>query len=123
MAFSSLVILHLVATSFNVFHARGITFTVGDLDGWSPFTNFSNWLQGKEFHVGDVLDFNYPKGAHTVMQVNSNAYEECIKDTHIRQFTNGNDSMLLTEATQMWFICGVSNHCENGQKLTINVTP
>ncbi|XP_021667253.2 mavicyanin [Hevea brasiliensis] len=118
-----MVVPHLLATYLNVLHAIGATHIVGDTDGWTLFTNSSNWVQGKEFHVGDVLEFNYEKGLHNVMQVNSTAYEGCIKDTYMGLFTGGNDSLFLSEVGRIWFICGVSDHCENGQKLTINVVP
>ncbi|OAY58881.1 basic blue protein [Manihot esculenta] len=122
-SFSSMVVVYFLATYLNVLHAIATPHVVGGIDGWTLFTNSSNWVQGKEFHVSDVLEFNYERGLHNVMQVNSTAYEGCIKDTYIGLFTSGNDSLVLSEVGQMWFICGVSDHCELGQKLTINVIP
>ncbi|XP_057967020.1 mavicyanin [Malania oleifera] len=109
--------------SFGTRNVNGATYTVGDSYGWTLFINSSNWAQGKEFHVGDILVFNYEKGFHNVMQVNTTAYEHCIKDPNMGLFTSGGDSLPLAEVGQMSYICGVDDHCENGQKLSINVVP
>jgi len=66
--------------------------------------------------------FNYESSLHNVLQVDSTVYKNCIKDSYIQRFTSGNDSVILEEGGA-WFICGVDDHCENGQKLHINVTP
>ncbi|KAI4352030.1 hypothetical protein L6164_006320 [Bauhinia variegata] len=99
------------------------THIVGDTYGWTDSTNFSSWTAGKEFHVGDLLVFNYDNMVHNVLQVNSTAYEGCIKDTYAEKFDGGNDTLLLSEVGKYWFICGVSDHCENGQKLGIVAIP
>lgn len=67
--------------------------------------------------------FNYEEHVHSVMRVNSTAYEDCIKDPYISLFASGSDSVVLSEVGRSWYICGVGDHCENGQKLSINVVP
>lgn len=74
-------------------------------------------------HCCPVTVFNYEKGSHNVMQVNSTAYTSCIKDAYISLSNSGNDSLVLSEPGEIQYICGVGDHCENGQKLTINVVP
>ncbi|QCD92435.1 Protein Networked NET [Vigna unguiculata] len=101
---------------------EGENYLVGDSYGWIDFVDFNNWCDGKEFHVGDVLVFNYDSSQHNVLQVDSRVYESCIKDSYMKRFTSGNDSIILKKGGA-WFICGVDDHCENGQKLHINVTP
>ncbi|KAL9437840.1 hypothetical protein AB3S75_023666 [Citrus x aurantiifolia] len=119
-----MIMLCLVLAAFlNMLQVRGATHIVGDRDGWSLFADSNNWTQGKEFHVGDVLVFNYEEHVHSVMQVNSTAYEDCIKDPYISLFASGSDSVVLSEVGRSWYICGVGDHCENGQKLSINVAP
>ncbi|XP_047180376.1 blue copper protein isoform X2 [Vigna umbellata] len=104
--YSSVIMFYLfLITSFIVPHAKGENYIVGDSYGWIDFVDFNNWCDGKEFHVGDVL-----------------VYESCIKDSYMKKLTSGNDSIVL-EKGGAWFICGVDDHCENGQKLHINVTP
>ncbi|KAG5398430.1 hypothetical protein IGI04_020245 [Brassica rapa subsp. trilocularis] len=102
--------------------SEGANHTVGDSSGWELLTNYTNWTQGREFHVGDVLVFNYNKDEHNVMQVNSTAYADCGRDNYISLFTNGNDSIIISEVGEHWFICAMYDHCENGQKLSINAT-
>ncbi|KAK2654829.1 hypothetical protein Ddye_014685 [Dipteronia dyeriana] len=122
--YSNMIILYLVlAASLNILEARGATHVIGGSDGWTLFTGSTNWTKGKEFHVGDILVFNYKSELHNVMQVNSSGYEDCIKEPYIRVFTSGSDSLVLSEVGQFWYICGVGDHCENGQKLSINVVP
>ncbi|OAP01669.1 hypothetical protein AXX17_AT3G18700 [Arabidopsis thaliana] len=109
--------------------SEGTEHIVGDSNGWELFTNYTNWTQGREFHVGDVLGnfsnslFNYKSDQHNVMQVNSTAYTDCGLDNYTTLFTKGNDSIILSEVGKLWFICGVDDHCVNGQKLSINVAP
>ncbi|KAJ7975348.1 Blue copper protein [Quillaja saponaria] len=120
--FSIVLFFICLAAYINMLNARE-THIVGDGGGWSLFTDSNNWAEGKEFHVGDFLVFNYESGLHNVLQVNSTAYEGCIKDPYIQIFNSGNDSLLLSEVDRIWFICGVTDHCENGQKLSIIVVP
>ncbi|OIW16079.1 hypothetical protein TanjilG_04614 [Lupinus angustifolius] len=106
--------------SINLLYAKGEMYTVGDIYGWNDFFDFNNWSDGKEFHVGDILVFNYESSLHNVLQVDYKAYDGCITDSYIQRFNNGNDSVVLKEG-RAWFICGVENHCQNGQKLNITV--
>ncbi|KAL1202692.1 Mavicyanin [Cardamine amara subsp. amara] len=121
---STMTILSIIFSLFSLMlKSEGANHIVGDSSGWELLTNFTNWTQGREFHVGDVLVFNYNKDQHNVMQVNSTAYSDCGRDNYISIFTKGNDSVIISEAGEHWFICGVNNHCENGQKLSIDVAP
>ncbi|CAN6925633.1 unnamed protein product [Brassica oleracea var. botrytis] len=106
----------------------GSNHIVGDSSGWELYTNYTNWTQGREFHVGDVLVFNYNRDQHNVMQVNSTAYVDCGRDNYISLFNKGNDSIVISsgyptstisEVGEHRFICAVDGHCENGQKLII----
>ncbi|KAF3585408.1 hypothetical protein F2Q69_00031326 [Brassica cretica] len=141
--FSSLMILSAIFSLTSLMlKSEGANHTVGDSSGWELLTNYTNWTQGREFHVGDVLEamivvsnsilakichssstvFNYNKDQHNVMQVNSTAYADCGRDNYISLFTNGNDSIIISEVGEHCFICAMYDHCENGQKLSINAT-
>ncbi|CAN6892571.1 unnamed protein product [Brassica oleracea] len=121
--FSSLMILSAIFSLTSLMlKSEGANHTVGDSSGWELLTNYTNWTEGREFHVGDVLVFNYNKDQHNVMQVNSTAYADCGRDNYISLFTNGNDSIIISEVGEHWFICAMYDHCENGQKLSINAT-
>lgn len=55
--FSSLVFLlsSIFSLSSLMLTSEGTNHTVGDSSGWELLTNYTNWTQGREFHVGDVL--------------------------------------------------------------------
>ncbi|RDX93222.1 hypothetical protein CR513_24546, partial [Mucuna pruriens] len=113
---SSIIMFYLCLTAtFILLYAKGEIYIVG----WDDFFDCNNWCDGKEFHVGDVLVFNYESSHHNVLQVDSTAYENCTKDSYTHRFNSGNDSVVLKEGGA-WFLCGVEDHCENGQKLQVN---
>lgn len=54
--FSSLSVLSAIfSLSSLMLISEGTEHIVGDSTGWELFTNYTNWTEGKEFHVGDVL--------------------------------------------------------------------
>ncbi|CAH2053453.1 unnamed protein product [Thlaspi arvense] len=121
---SCLIILSIIFSLCSLMlKSEGANHIVGDSSGWELLANFTSWTQGREFHVGDVLVFNYNRDQHNVMQVNSTAYADCGRDNYISLFTKGNDSIVISEVGEHWFICAVDDHCENGQKLSIDVVP
>uniref|UniRef100_A0A7N0VC01 Phytocyanin domain-containing protein n=1 Tax=Kalanchoe fedtschenkoi TaxID=63787 RepID=A0A7N0VC01_KALFE len=67
--------------------------------------------------------FNYEQGAHNVMQVNSTGFEACLTESNTGLYTSGNDSVHLLNEGQFWYICGLDDHCDLGQKLSIHVVP
>ncbi|KAH7571679.1 hypothetical protein ACOSQ2_014633 [Xanthoceras sorbifolium] len=97
-------------------------FVVGDEKGWTINFDYQAWADGKDFRVGDILVFNYPVGAHTVLKVNGTGFEDCIKLPASEALTSGKDEIVLGAPGRKWYICGVGKHCENaGQKLFITV--
>lgn len=42
-SFSSMVVVYFLATYLNVLHAIATPHVVGGIDGWTLFTNSSNW--------------------------------------------------------------------------------
>ncbi|KAF9587017.1 hypothetical protein IFM89_039703 [Coptis chinensis] len=109
--------------SLSLSTTRGETHLVGDDEGWTQFPNFTYWAKGKSFHVGDTLVFSYAQELHNVVQVNGTSYEDCIMEPNLGVLQSGNDSITVAEVGQLWYICGVEDHCKNGQKLTIEVLP
>ncbi|XP_077210094.1 cupredoxin superfamily protein [Tasmannia lanceolata] len=99
-------------------------FIVGGEDGWTAGVDYAAWANGKKFFVGDVLVFNYAKGAHTVVKVNGTGFSACQTSPNSGVFTSGNDKITLLTPGNKWYICGVSNHCSYyNQKLKITVMP
>ncbi|KAJ8476884.1 hypothetical protein OPV22_020611 [Ensete ventricosum] len=103
-----------------LFHHLEITaakeFTVGDSDGWD--FNVGNWPDGKSFTAGDVLVFNYAKGAHNVVVVDADGYNSCTAKSGSKTYTSGNDKITLTKGTS-YFICSFTGHCDAGMKIKI----
>ncbi|XWS64875.1 hypothetical protein CRYUN_Cryun05aG0041700 [Craigia yunnanensis] len=97
-------------------------FKVGGDEGWKLGVNYQDWAKGKQFIVGDTLVFNYKTGAHSVYKVNGTDFQNCNVPSNksLGSFT-GNDTIKLAAAGNKWYICGISGHCEGGQKLNITV--
>ncbi|GMN32463.1 hypothetical protein TIFTF001_003689 [Ficus carica] len=99
-----------------------VEFIVGDEAGWTINFDYQAWAQGKEFHVGDKLVFQYPQGAHNVFKVNGTGFQQCAAPAGTVALNSGNDVITLATPGRKWYICGVGKHCEVGnQKLFINV--
>ncbi|XP_059286137.1 umecyanin-like [Lycium ferocissimum] len=102
----------------------GRTYTVGDSSGWQTPPNgavtFSNWANQHTFVVGDVLEFNFQTGVHTAARVNKNAFDTCNTANPIDNETDGPADFTLDTTGEYYFICTI--HCNQGQKLAINVT-
>ncbi|KAL6124350.1 hypothetical protein ACLB2K_076863 [Fragaria x ananassa] len=53
-------------------------YIVGDDQGWNSGVDYYSWMDGKTFHVGDSLVFNYVPGDHNVVvAANSDVYDKC----------------------------------------------
>ncbi|XP_049414266.1 umecyanin-like [Solanum stenotomum] len=102
----------------------GRTYIVGDSLGWQTPPNgvvtFSNWANQHTFVVGDILEFNFNSGVHTATRVNKNAFDSCNAANPIDNETNGPAKFTLNATGDYYFICTI--HCNQGQKLTVNVT-
>ncbi|XP_020684444.1 chemocyanin-like [Dendrobium catenatum] len=83
-------------------------FIVGDGQGWDFDVN--NWPNGKTFHSGNILEFKYQKGNHTVVKVDANGYANCKTDNGLT-FDSGDDHIKLVRGTH-YFICGIADHCK-----------
>ncbi|KAL8139565.1 hypothetical protein V2J09_005586 [Rumex salicifolius] len=102
---------------------KGEVYKVGDSDGWTTIghVDYRRWASTKIFRIGDVVVFNYIPQFHNVMQVNHVAYKACNASFPISTHTSGNDSITINSHGHHFFLCGVPGHCQNGQKLDINV--
>ncbi|KAJ0013172.1 hypothetical protein Pint_20067 [Pistacia integerrima] len=123
MGLSPVFVLLLVVAAFGPMITSAKDFLVGDQSGWTVGFDYQGWAHGKEFHVGDRLVFNYPAGAHNVYKVNGTDFQSCNVPLEGAPLTSGNDTIVLATSGKKWYICGVSNHCDQGQKLVITVQP
>ncbi|XP_077247806.1 blue copper protein 1a-like [Tasmannia lanceolata] len=99
-------------------------FIVGGDKGWTVgVVDYQAWADGEEFHIGDKLVFNYPPGKHTVCKVDGVAFKSCTVPPANMTLTTGKDIVTLASTGKKWYICGVGQHCANGQKFSITVKP
>ncbi|KAH7549526.1 hypothetical protein JRO89_XS13G0045200 [Xanthoceras sorbifolium] len=124
MGSSSFFIIFAIAACF-VPSILAIEHLVGDDKGWTTNFDYQTWAQGKEFHVGDKLVFNYPSQAHSVLRISDeSSFKQCSKPDGVLALTSGNDVITLATPGKKWYICGVGKHCEAAnQKLAITVLP
>ncbi|URE43013.1 Plastocyanin-like domain [Musa troglodytarum] len=96
-------------------------YTVGDSSGWALNVDYSSWISGKSFVVGDKLVFKYSASQHNVETVNATAYNACSSSSPISTGNTGQTTITLDASGKHYFICGISNHCSQGMKLEVDV--
>ncbi|KAI3694448.1 hypothetical protein L1987_77413 [Smallanthus sonchifolius] len=68
--------------------------------------------------------FIYPPGEHNVIEVDKEAFDNCIVPPAAKVLTSGQDNIKLDAPGTRWFICGIGQHCkEHGMKIQIDVSP
>ncbi|TXG62503.1 hypothetical protein EZV62_009497 [Acer yangbiense] len=120
MAMAAALLILLLATPAAVF---AVDHTVGDTSGWSQSVDYTSWVSGKTFSVGDFLVFTYG-GTHKVEVVTKSDYDSCTitPSNPIISFSGGNTRIKLTATGPMYFICPTAGHCSGGMKLAVKVT-
>ncbi|KAJ0672670.1 putative Phytocyanin domain, cupredoxin [Helianthus annuus] len=88
--------------------AHAATYIVGDGNGWT--FNVAGWEKDKNFNAGDVLVFNYPKGAHNVVVVSKAGYDRCTTTSSDKVYTSGKDQITLVKGLNN-VICSFAGHC------------
>ncbi|KAL5769022.1 hypothetical protein ACOSP7_015580 [Xanthoceras sorbifolium] len=94
-------------------------YTVGDSYGWAVPPNnssdfYDDWVSNKTFQIGDSVLFNWT-GSHTATEVAKEDYDNCTK-LGIILATPG-VSVQFNENGTRYFVCSISTHCEQGQKV------
>lgn len=64
--------------------------------------------------------FNYG-GSHGVNVVSKDDYDNCNTGNALQAYTGGKNSIPLSSAGDMYFVCPTLNHCDTGMKLAIKV--
>ncbi|KAG5117718.1 hypothetical protein JHK84_043831 [Glycine max] len=106
-------------------------YTVGDSFGWSVPSSksfYTDWASTKKFFVGDNLIFNW-NGNHSIkITMKTIDYESCNSswfDALTYLVTKNGTAMSIhtidAPIGYRYFYCIVGNHCELGQKFSINV--
>ncbi|KAH9324602.1 hypothetical protein KI387_004780 [Taxus chinensis] len=83
--------------------------------------NYTTWVEGEKFAVGDNLVFKYNRTAHDVNMVGGIAFKNCSAENSLASFSTGNDTVPLNMAGNMWFLCSFGQHCSKGMKFKITV--
>ncbi|CAN6698079.1 unnamed protein product [Malus baccata var. baccata] len=95
-------------------------YVVGDDQGWNSGVDYYAWVEGKTFHVGDSLVFNYNAGEHNVIVVGANGYDQCLASPNSGAYYSGNDVLTFVAAGDFYFIC--EYHCDySDQKVKVTV--
>ncbi|OAY52808.1 cucumber peeling cupredoxin [Manihot esculenta] len=121
VAFGFVVVVLLQCAAAQTVHV------VGDNLGWGILTGgaqaYTDWANGKNFVVGDVLTFNFKTNEHDVLQVQKASFDACSSSNPIGDvITTGPVNITLDAAGENYFMCTFSQHCQLGQKLAITVS-
>ncbi|KMS98393.1 hypothetical protein BVRB_4g092720 [Beta vulgaris subsp. vulgaris] len=104
--------------------SAAVNHTVGGSSGWDLSSNLSLWSTSTSFSVNDSLVFNYTPD-HDVFEVSKSDFETCRINspisTHDYDDEKGQTVILLSQPGWRYFVCGRSNHCTQGLKLSIQV--
>ncbi|KAL3633049.1 hypothetical protein CASFOL_026033 [Castilleja foliolosa] len=106
------------------FSAAQTVHVVGDGMGWDIPSNvpYINWVSGRTFRVGDILEFNFVTNQHDVVRVPQASYTACSDDNAIGDIiTTGPVNITLSSAGDHYYICTFGSHCNAGQRLAITV--
>ncbi|GER44706.1 early nodulin-like protein [Striga asiatica] len=103
--------------------SNGEVHKVGEIAGWTTIghVNYTQWARNKTFQIGDRVVFEYNPEFHNVMQVTHAEYRACNVSSPIITFTTGNDTITIKTPGHHFYVCGVTGHCQSGQKVDINV--
>ncbi|KAL9265290.1 Umecyanin-like protein, partial [Drosera capensis] len=97
---------------------------VGGSTGWtvpSSSSFYSTWAASQTFRAGDVLEFNFTTGSHSVATVTKSAYVNCNTNSPLALSTTGPVSITVKSGTQ-YFLCTYPGHCDAGQKFTVTAS-
>ncbi|XP_030933390.1 mavicyanin-like [Quercus lobata] len=101
-----------------------MTHIVGGSFGWRFPANtsfYQAWAKPRNFTSGDKLIFLYTTGLHNVLEVKKEDYDDCTQNHVIKKYDNGPAIFEVTKPGDHYFICGLKNHCQNGERLKISV--
>ncbi|OMO57757.1 Plastocyanin-like protein [Corchorus olitorius] len=101
------------------------TYTVGDDLGWTippgGSIAYSTWARTKNFEINDTIVFSWTN-THDVAEVSEADYENCTKTNPIGSVQQTSPANFTLDSNRSrYFICTINNHCELGQKVTINI--
>ncbi|GER43502.1 early nodulin-like protein 8 [Striga asiatica] len=113
----------MIAVTLLVYVAQADLYIVGDNEAaaWGlPFD--SNWVNDKNFKVGDMLEFIFDPRANDVMEVSMSDYSIC-QATPGKNVWKGEPAIVnLTTAETHYFISSNYGNCTNGLKTAVTTS-
>ncbi|XP_068642139.1 early nodulin-like protein 7 [Aristolochia californica] len=99
-------------------------FAVGGNEGWQePHENdtglYARWAVKHRFQIGDSLYFRYTNDS--VLLVDKRGYYHCNTTNPIATFNDGETVINLDRSGLLYFISSFIDHCNNGQRLIVDV--
>ncbi|KAJ7981602.1 Early nodulin-like protein [Quillaja saponaria] len=99
-------------------------FVVGGPKGWSvpsDALSYNQWAEKSRFQKGDSLVFNYQSGKDSVLQVNSDDYNNCNTNASAPKFSDGHTVFKFYQSGPHYFISGNKDNCLKNEKLAVVV--
>ncbi|KAF6172991.1 hypothetical protein GIB67_006367 [Kingdonia uniflora] len=103
---------------------RAMDHIVGGSFGWATPENvtfYQDWAKPRTFGVGDRLVFPFRAGAHNIIEVNKEDFDNCTQNKVVGMEYKGPVIMELPDLGDHYYYCGTGLHCEAGQKFGITV--
>ncbi|KAI6673011.1 hypothetical protein NL676_000917 [Syzygium grande] len=98
-------------------------FHVGGKDGWvqNPSEGYNHWAERNRFQVNDTLFFKYEKGNDSVLLVTKDDYNSCDTSNPLVSLTDGGSRFRFDRSGPFFFISGIADRCNAGQRLIVVV--
>ncbi|KAF0927031.1 hypothetical protein E2562_029254 [Oryza meyeriana var. granulata] len=120
------LLLSAVMASLFAGSAAGVYHIVGAGKGWRMAPNktyYEDWVRTRNISIGDKLMFLYRSGVYNIVEVpTKELFDECSMKNITNRWQNGPTIIELTQPGPHYYFCGVGEHCEEGQKVAINVS-
>ncbi|WOH02562.1 hypothetical protein DCAR_0521951 [Daucus carota subsp. sativus] len=109
---ASVMFLQISFLAMMMMPSQAFNYYVGGKDGWSlnPSKSFNDWASQNRFQVHDSLVFKYKNVTDSVLQVNQDDYNTC-----------NTNNPILDHSGLFFFISGISENCNKGQKIIVLV--
>ncbi|BBN10005.1 hypothetical protein MPTK1_5g00140 [Marchantia polymorpha subsp. ruderalis] len=109
------------AFPYQLFHQDLV---VGGDAGWRVGYDYKSWGNEVPVRVGDILEFRYTIGEHTLTLLKSReAFDKCDMSDPVEEYEDGDTRIELTKPGWMYFVDAYGDHCDIGVKMAIKVAP
>ncbi|XP_039014100.1 early nodulin-like protein 3 [Hibiscus syriacus] len=91
------------------------------LHNGSNAENYNQWAEKNRFQIGDSLVFSYAPNDDSVLNVTTEAYENCNTESPTAKYTDGHTVFSLDHSGPHYFISGNKDNCVKNEKLIVVV--